>query len=89
MKKAPYNLSTRLIVVRSGNRSVGLIVDTAREFVSIPKNAIQPPPEGISNLSGKYLDGIAKLGDRIILILNIDDVVNPVESIIQIKEELP
>jgi purine-binding chemotaxis protein CheW len=88
-EKAPYNLSTRLIVVRSGNRSVGLIVDTAREFVSIPKSAIQPPPKGISNLSGKYLDGIAKLGDRIILILNIDDVVNPVESIIQIKEELP
>lgn len=88
-EKAPYNLSTRLIVVRSGTRSVGLIVDTAREFVSIPLSAIQSPPEGISDLSGKYLDGIAKLGDRIILIINIDDVVNPVESIIQTKEELP
>jgi len=75
--KVSYDLRTRLIVVRQGNRSVGLIVDTAREFVVIPAATIQPPPEGISNLSGRYLAGIATVGNRLVLILNIDEVINP------------
>jgi len=73
-QKKPYDLKTRLIVVTDGARVVGLIVDTAREFVTIPSEAIQPPPEAIAGLSGKYLDGIATLGERLVLILNVAEV---------------
>ena len=73
-QKKPYDLKTRLIVVTDGARVVGLIVDTAREFVTIPSEAIQPPPEAIAGLSGKYLDGIATLGERLVLILNVPEV---------------
>ncbi|MGC9525696.1 MAG: chemotaxis protein CheW [Limnospira sp.] len=72
-EKIPYSLRTRLIVIHSEHRTVGLIVDTAREFVNIPEGTIQPPPEGISSVSGKYLSAIATLGKRVILILNIDE----------------
>jgi purine-binding chemotaxis protein CheW len=75
-EKIPYDARTRLIVIHTNNRTVGLIADTAREFVSIPTSVIQPPPEGISGLSGKYLSGIATLGDRMVLILNPDEVLN-------------
>src|SRR5215218_6980139 len=34
-EKAPVDLSTRLLVVREGARTVGLVVDAAREFVSL------------------------------------------------------
>lgn len=74
--KKDYDVRTRLIVVKIGNRSVGFIADTAREFVSIPDHLVQPPPEGISGLSGRYLIGIAQLGERIILILNAEEVIN-------------
>jgi len=73
-EKKPYDLQTRLIVVTDGARTVGLIVDSAREFVTIPGEAIQPPPEAIAGLSGKYLDGIATLGERLVLILNVPEV---------------
>jgi len=75
-EKVPYDLRTRLVVIKAGDRTVGLIVDSAREFVAIPPTAIQPPPEAISGLSGKYLEGIATLGDRVVLILNVDEVLN-------------
>ena len=42
-EKAPYDLSTRLLVVRAGDRTVGLVVDAAREFVAIDPASIQPP----------------------------------------------
>lgn len=71
-----HDTRTRLIVVNIGGRTIGLIVDTAREFVSIPTEIIQPPPEKLSGLSGKYLAGIAKLGSRLILILEVQELLN-------------
>jgi purine-binding chemotaxis protein CheW len=78
-ERIPFDLRTRLIVVSLRNRTIGLVVDSAREFLSIPSEAIQPPNEAISGLSGKYLDGIATLEDRMILILNLDEVINVAE----------
>jgi purine-binding chemotaxis protein CheW len=80
-ERVPIDLRTRLVVVNVGDRAVGLIVDAAREFISIPQSAIQPPNEAISGLSGKYIEGIATLGDRIILILNLNEVINLSEII--------
>jgi purine-binding chemotaxis protein CheW len=70
------DLRARIVVVRVAGRTVGLLVDTAREFVSIPAESIQPPPEIVSGLSGDYLEGIATIGDRLVLILDVEAVLN-------------
>ena len=70
-EKIPYDMRTRLIVIQTDNRTIGLMVDTAREFITIPESAIQPLPESMSEQVEKYLSGIAKLGDRLILILDV------------------
>jgi purine-binding chemotaxis protein CheW len=67
---------TRLIVVAHEGRTVGLLVDSANEFTSLPHDAIQPPPEAITGLSGRYLSGIATVGDRLILILHVGEVLD-------------
>lgn len=76
LEKVPYDLRSRLVVIKSGKRVIGLIVDAAREFVNVPTAAIEPPPEAISGLSGKYLEGIATLNGRMILVLNLDEVID-------------
>ena len=78
-EKKPHDLRTRLIVINAKSRVIGLIVDSAREFISIPTSVIQPPNEAISGLKGKYLEGIATLGERIILILSLDEVIDMAE----------
>jgi purine-binding chemotaxis protein CheW len=75
-EKAPFDLRSRLIVVNTGARIVGMIVDTAREFLNIPAAIIEAPPEAITGLSGKYLEGIATLDGRLVLILNLDEVID-------------
>ena len=70
------DLRARLVVINTGTRVVGLVVDTAREFLKIPAEAIAPPPEALTGLSGQYLEGIATMGDRMILILNLDAVLD-------------
>ena len=69
--RATYDSKTRLIVVAHGDRAVGLIVDSAREFVTIPAEAIQPPPEGLAGTTGNYLGGVATLNGKVILILDV------------------
>ena len=75
-----YTARTRLLVVRAASRTVGLIVDSAREFLKIPADLIKPPHEAISGLSGKYLQGIASLGNRMILVLDLDAILTPEDT---------
>lgn len=85
--KIPYDLRTRLVVVNHQERLVGLIVDSCREFAALPTDAIRPPPEAISGLSGRYLEGIAKQGERLILILDVGAVLERTD--LPAQAELP
>jgi purine-binding chemotaxis protein CheW len=78
--RAPHDLRSRLVVVRSGGRSVGLIVDSAREFAKIPADTIQPPPEGLADMSSRYLHGMAHIGDRLVLIIDVAELLRTSEA---------
>jgi purine-binding chemotaxis protein CheW len=77
------DLRSRLLVVKSGSRAVGMIVDSAREFISISPDMVQPPPEGVGGLSGKYLEGIAQVGDRLVLILDAQQIIDAPLELLQ------
>jgi purine-binding chemotaxis protein CheW len=79
--RAPHDVRTRLLVVHSDGRSIGLVVDSAREFLPIPGSAVQPPNQALAGISGQYIEGIANLNDRLILILDLHAVLNFSESV--------
>jgi purine-binding chemotaxis protein CheW len=80
-ERVPNDLRTRLLVVQSDGRSVGLVVDSAREFLTIAPEVIQPPNQALTGTSGRYIEGIANIGDRLILVLDLRQVLNFTESI--------
>ena len=73
--KVPYDIRSRLLVVGVGERTIGLIVDSAREFKTIAADTISPPPEGLAELSGQYLEGVASGDDGTILLLDLAEVI--------------
>ena len=79
-ERATATLRSRLLVVQHGGRRVGLLVDESREFVRISDAAIKPPQEAIGGLSGNYLEGVATLVDRIVLVLNVREIVETVPT---------
>jgi len=81
VEKRPFDQRTRLIVVKDKARTVGFIVDSAREFISIPEETVQPPPEFIAGMSGRYLQGVATVGEQVVLLLNVAEVLQSVEEI--------
>lgn len=72
LPREPHTMRSRLIVVQTQQRLVGLIVDAAREFSAIPDDATRPIQDAISGMEGNYLKGIATVGERLILLLDLD-----------------
>jgi purine-binding chemotaxis protein CheW len=79
--RAPVDLRTRLIVVQHGSRRVGLLADDAREFITIADAAVHPPNDLIGEASGSYVSGVATLGERIVLIVNVQEVVETTPTV--------
>jgi purine-binding chemotaxis protein CheW len=66
----------RMLVVRQKNRTAGILVDSVREFASIPASTIQPA--GSNEPIDRFVEGTATLGKRIIVIVNLEKVIEGV-----------
>ena len=71
-ERAALDLATRLLVVRHDGRSVGLLVDACREFLVVPPASIHPPADALGGQSGQYVEGVAHVGERLIVVLALD-----------------
>lgn len=79
----PPTPKTRLVFLKLPGRVVALIVDSAREFRSIPADAIKPIEETLHGIDGHYVRGLATIQNRLVLLLDIpailarDDIPEP------------
>lgn len=74
-----YTDATRIIIVAVEDMEVGLIVDAANDVIDIPVNTIEQPPAVVGGIKATYLRGVAKLHDRLLIMLNLDKVLSPEE----------
>lgn len=79
MEEEDYTDSTRIVIVHVNEMEVGLIVDAALDVLDVPLDAIEPPPEVVGGVEAAYLRGMAKLEDRLLVLLNLDRVLSPEE----------
>lgn len=78
--KQEHTLKSRLLVVQAAKRSVGLIVDSARQFQVIPHSAIQDADSAVTGATARFLSGVATLGDRLVLLLDLQTTLKILES---------
>lgn len=76
-----------IIIVRSDNEKIGLLVDEMKEILSLNAQDITPPPTIFKGLQKKYLTGLGKKDDRIIILLNIDYLLTSEEKIMLKESE--
>ncbi len=63
---------TRILVLKSGAEWVGMVVDAVLEVTSFTDAQLSPPPSLFRGLAGEYLRGIVRLGDRLLVYLDVD-----------------
>lgn len=84
MQAAPVTGKSITILVRvpagASSLLVGLLVDEVMEVVAISDASIEPPPNLYSELRVSFVSGIAKLGERLAVLLNIDTLLNTAQQ---------
>lgn len=63
--------STRTIVINFGDKQIAFIVDDASEVLTLDESDVQETPEIIAGIDRKYITGIGKHGDRLLIILDL------------------
>ncbi len=66
-----YNRDTRIIVIDCEGQDIGIIVDSVEEVLRIFSDAIVPPSGIVTSAGSDYLSGIARLSDRLVILLDI------------------
>lgn len=64
--------ASRIVVVEAAGTRVGLEVDAVSEVLMVPEDAVEPTPEVAAGYDAAYLRGIAKLGEQLIILLDLD-----------------
>ncbi len=73
----PIDDETRTIVVNIGQRTMGCTVDAVSQVKRIPAESIQAAPDIVASVGRAYIAGFAKLEERLIIVLDIDELLEP------------
>lgn len=72
MPKGERTDESRIVVVEAAGAIVGFIVDKVHEVLRIERSTVDPAPAMSSTVEAKYIEGVAKLADRLIILLDLD-----------------
>ena len=68
---------TRTIVVNVGPRIMGCTVDTVSQVMRIMADQIHPAPTTVAAGGPRYIEGFARVGDDLLILLDVDNLLDP------------
>jgi purine-binding chemotaxis protein CheW len=74
------NGDMRIIVVEIGEQTVGFMTDSVQEVLRVDVNSIEPAPEIAVGIEAGYLRGVAKLDERLLILLELGNILSDEEA---------
>jgi purine-binding chemotaxis protein CheW len=74
-----YDQFTVVIVLNIGGRVMGMVVDSVSDVITLAPEQIRPAPAMGSVLDTDYLIGLGTLGDRMLILVDIDKLMSSEE----------
>ncbi len=69
----PTDDTSRIIIMEIQGITNGLIVDSVSEVLRIPADSVEPAPPMSAELQSQFIKGIAKLENRLIILIDLDN----------------
>jgi len=79
-KESKITDESRIVVVGVQGKLIGLLVDMVFQVFRIPLKDIDTPSELIEGVSAEFIQGVARMKDRLIVILKLDNILFPEEG---------
>jgi purine-binding chemotaxis protein CheW len=76
---ADHTRASRIVVVEIGDQVVGVVVDGVSEVLRVNGATVEPPSPVVAGIDSEYIHGIAKLSDRLVILLDLDRVLAQTE----------
>ena len=73
---------TRIVVVDINGEVIGLVVDSVNEVLRIANSIVEPPPNVTVESGADYITGVARLDDRLLILLDMGRLVGDTVSVI-------
>jgi purine-binding chemotaxis protein CheW len=74
----------KIIVVKNDNKYIGLIVDMVSEVLDISSESIEETPDIIKCILNRYVFGIVKLNNRIVILLDTEKIIS-IEEMVELS----
>lgn len=74
MGNSMNDANTRIIVINLNDKQIGFLVDEASQTVRIDDSNIDPTPEVISGIERKYITGVGKIDNRLVILIDLEKV---------------
>ena len=74
MPATEYSRFTVIIVVTVGVRVMGLIVDAVSDVLDVARADVHPTPDFGTRIDSRFIQGMARVGDKLVVLLDIDRV---------------
>lgn len=72
--------NTKILIIKMNDYLLGFTVDSVSEIVRIPEEEIVETPPSLTNFDKRFLSGVAKMGDKLILLLDLEKILTPDEE---------
>lgn len=72
---------TKIIITRANDTQIGFIVDSVSEIINIESELVEEAPDIVTGIHRKYISSIAKVEDRMIILLDVDLVLSEEEQV--------
>lgn len=69
-----HSPDSRIVVVDIAGEDIGVIVDSVTEVLRVAESAIEPASALVTTDDSYYMEGIAKIGERLLILLDLDRV---------------
>jgi purine-binding chemotaxis protein CheW len=73
---------TRILVLNATGGWVGTVVDAVIEVAAIPTTSMTEPPPLFRGLAAQFVRGIAKVGEQLVVVLEVDRVLSSDDRIV-------
>jgi purine-binding chemotaxis protein CheW len=74
LPSAEHTRASRIVVVEIGDQVVGIVVDGVSEVLRVSSATVEPPSPVVAGRDSEFLHGIAKLPERLVMLLDLDRV---------------
>lgn len=69
------DLNSRVVVAQLQERTVGLLVDSAREVLKLDSEQLKPPPSMLAQQAQGWVKAVAQVGPRLLMLIDLKEVV--------------